>query len=98
MLFPKHLGWLFTAAIVAVKLVGFALFRGANNQKNAFRGNPNDPALAHITYIETKAGTRLMTSGYWGMARHINYLGDWLMGLAWCLPTGFDTPITYFYA
>jgi len=19
------------------------------------------------------------------------------MGLAWCLPTGFDTPITYFY-
>ena len=19
------------------------------------------------------------------------------MGLAWCLPTGFDTPVTYFY-
>lgn len=23
--------------------------------------------------------------------------GDLIMGLAWCLPTGFDTPITYFY-
>jgi hypothetical protein len=23
--------------------------------------------------------------------------GDLLMALAWCLPTGFDTPITYFY-
>lgn len=26
-----------------------------------------------------------------------NYLGDWIMALAWCLPTGFETPITYFY-
>ena len=26
-----------------------------------------------------------------------NYLGDWLMAWAWCLPTGFSTPITYFY-
>ena len=23
--------------------------------------------------------------------------GDLTMGLAWSLPTGFDTPITYFY-
>jgi Ergosterol biosynthesis ERG4/ERG24 family len=23
--------------------------------------------------------------------------GDLIMGLAWSLPTGFDTPITYFY-
>ncbi|KAI9027873.1 putative ERG24-C-14 sterol reductase [Hyaloraphidium curvatum] len=98
MLYPKNLGYLATAAIVGVKLLGFAMFRGANNQKNAFRNDPNDPAVAHIKYIETEAGSRLMTSGWWGMARHINYLGDWLMGLAWCLPTGFDTPITYFYA
>ena len=30
--------------------------------------------------------------------RKINYTGDWLMGLAWCLVTGFDTFVTYFYA
>lgn len=23
--------------------------------------------------------------------------GDLIMGLAWCLPTGFDSPIPYFY-
>lgn len=23
--------------------------------------------------------------------------GDWIMGIAWCLPTAFNTPITYFY-
>ena len=24
-------------------------------------------------------------------------MGDLIMGLAWCLPTGCGTPITYFY-
>ena len=32
------------------------------------------------------------------MARKINYTGDWLMGLAWCATTGFQTPVTYFYS
>ena len=31
------------------------------------------------------------------MARHINYFGDWLMSISWSLPTGFSTPLTYFY-
>ena len=53
---------------------------------------------ADLTFLKTSRGTRLITNGWWGMARHINYLGDWLMSVAWCLPTGFATPITYFYA
>jgi hypothetical protein len=24
-------------------------------------------------------------------------MGDWIMAWAWCLPTAFDTPVTYFY-
>ena len=32
------------------------------------------------------------------MARKINYTGDWLMGLAWCMCCGGITPIAYFYA
>jgi hypothetical protein len=50
-----------------------------------------------LKYIQTKAGTRLITSGWWGTARHINYLGDWLMSVAWCLPCGFNSVIPYFY-
>jgi delta14-sterol reductase len=38
-----------------------------------------------------------MVSGWWGISRHINYFGDWLMGLAWCLPCGAN-PVAYFYA
>ena len=37
-------------------------------------------------YVATANGSRLLVSGWWGMARHLNYLGDLVMGLAWCLP------------
>jgi protein-S-isoprenylcysteine O-methyltransferase Ste14 len=29
--------------------------------------------------------------------RHPNYLGDLMMGLAWCLCTGFEHLLPYFY-
>ena len=32
------------------------------------------------------------------MARKINYTADWMMGLSWCLATGTDSIIPYFYA
>ena len=47
--------------------------------------------------IDCGNGKRLLAGGWWGLARHINYLGDWLLALAMCLPTGFNTPVTYFY-
>ncbi|KAK5003176.1 c-5 sterol desaturase [Elasticomyces elasticus] len=53
-----------------------------------FRTNPDDPRVKHLKYIQTSAGSRLLTTGWWGQARHINYLGDWLMSWAYCLPTG----------
>ena len=54
--------------------------------------------MAHLKYIETARGTRLLTSGFWGMARKINYTGDWLMGLSWCLCCGGTSIVAYFYA
>ena len=85
-------------AIAALNLVGYAIFRGANSQKDAFRRDPTAPEVAHLGYLETKRGTRLLTTGYWGMARKINYTGDWMMGLAWCLCCGAISPLAYFYA
>lgn len=80
-----------------MQAVGYYIFRGSNGIKNKFRTNPNDPSVKNIKYIETKSGSKLMTSGWWGISRHVNYLGDWVMAWAWCLPTGFTTPIPYFY-
>ncbi|KAK0712004.1 delta(14)-sterol reductase like protein [Lasiosphaeris hirsuta] len=85
---PKSLGPLGLAGVGAVLAAAFAIFRLSNSQKNTFRTNPADPSVAHLKYIETKAGTRLLVSGWWGVARHINYLGDWLQAWPYCLPTG----------
>ncbi|KAI5917404.1 delta(14)-sterol reductase like protein [Camillea tinctor] len=86
---PVIMGWLGTAAVTAILVTGFSIFRLSNSQKNTFRTNPDDPRVAHLTYIETKTGSRLITSGWWGIARHINYLGDWLQSWPYSLPTGF---------
>lgn len=95
--FPVNLGYVGLAGVLAVQGTGYYIFRGANGTKNTFRMNPADPKVAGIRYIETKSGSKLMVSGWWGLSRHINYLGDWVMAWAWCLPTGFATPVTYFY-
>jgi delta14-sterol reductase len=87
-----------TIAIVALNMTGYTIFRGTNIQKHWFRKNPKGRVWGKPPeYIETTHGTLLLTSGWWGIARHLNYFGDLLMALAWCLPTGFEHPLPYFY-
>ena len=86
--YPVHLGATAILGILAIQGLGYYIFRASNNEKNRFRTNPNDPALSHLKYIETASGSKLLTSGWWGTARHINYLGDWIMAWSYCLPTG----------
>ncbi|KAF5863648.1 erg24, C-14 sterol reductase [Aspergillus alliaceus] len=86
--YPLHLGWTGIAAVSAVFALGLYIFRAANTQKNVFRTQPNDPSVVNLSYIQTKRGTRLLTAGWWGMSRHINYFGDWLQASPFSLPTG----------
>ena len=60
-------------------------------QKDAFRRDPTSPEVRHLKWMPTQRGTKLLTSGWWGYARKINYTGDWCMGLSWCLLTGFNS-------
>lgn len=87
------LGWCNFAAIVVLHFVGFYIFRASNLQKSNFKNGK----LEHMKHIKTATGSRLLIEGWWGLSQHINYLGDWLIGWSWCLPTGFQTPLTYFY-
>ncbi|KAL0572203.1 erg24, C-14 sterol reductase [Marasmius crinis-equi] len=90
----KEWGPVVSALIFLVNGAGYFIFRDANGEKNDFRNGRNPKNLQYFT---TESGRKLLTSGWWGRSRHPNYLGDLLMALAWSLPTGFDTPITYFY-
>ncbi|XP_054900527.1 delta(14)-sterol reductase LBR isoform X2 [Poeciliopsis prolifica] len=84
-------------AIIVLKLVGFYIFRKSNNEKNAFRRNPANPRLSHLKTIPTATGKSLLVSGWWGVVRHPNYLGDLIMALAWSLPCGFSHLLPWFY-
>jgi Delta14-sterol reductase len=86
------------AGIVVLNMLGYVFFRGANLQKHKFRKNPKGLVWGKpAEYIKTAHGTLLLTSGWWGISRHMNYLGDLMMATAWCLPTGFMHPLPYFY-
>ncbi|KAJ7707612.1 ERG4/ERG24 ergosterol biosynthesis protein [Mycena rosella] len=91
---PVVLGPVATGGVVMFNLVGYYIFRTANAEKNDFRNGKNPKNLEFFT---TESGSKLLTSGWWGASRHPNYFGDILMALAWSFPTGFTTPITYFY-
>jgi len=83
-------------AVIAITLImisGFWIFKSANNQKSYFRQGK----LPNMKSIQTESGTKLLVDGWWGLAQHINYFGDILIALSWCLTTGFNTPLTYFY-
>ncbi len=95
---PHELPVWATAAIIGLNMTGYAIFRGANIQKHKFRTDPTRPIFGKKPdYIETARGTPLLVSGWWGISRHMNYLGDLLMALAWCLPALFQHPLPYFY-
>jgi Delta14-sterol reductase len=84
--------------LVIFNFVGYYIFRSSNLQKHRFRTQPGSLIWGkEPSFIETKRGTRLLTSGWWGVARHTNYLGDLMMALAWCLPAGFSHITPYFY-
>lgn len=94
---PNPLSLPALAVIITLKLVGFYIFRKSNSEKNAFRRNPSDPKLSHLKTIPTATGKSLLVSGWWGVVRHPNYLGDLIMALAWSLPCGFSHLLPWYY-
>ncbi|XP_051909204.1 delta(14)-sterol reductase LBR isoform X2 [Hippocampus zosterae] len=94
---PNELSLAAVAAIVLLKLIGFYIFRTSNSEKNAFRRNPSDPKLSYLRTIPTATGKSLLVSGWWGVVRHPNYLGDLIMALAWSIPCGFSHLLPWYY-
>eukprot|EP00727_Mastigamoeba_balamuthi_P005558 m51a1_g1621 putative 7-dehydrocholesterol reductase (1557) ;mRNA; r:231026-240684 len=105
---PVELSWPAFAAILALGTSGYLLFRAVNAQKDEFRRSQGKALVwgKPARFIETKYvtadgkvhQTKLLTSGFWGLSRHFNYIGDLMISLAMCLPCGFQHPLPYFYA
>eukprot|EP01114_Cavostelium_apophysatum_P005147 TRINITY_DN1583_c0_g1_i2.p1 TRINITY_DN1583_c0_g1~~TRINITY_DN1583_c0_g1_i2.p1 ORF type:complete len:436 (-),score=102.48 TRINITY_DN1583_c0_g1_i2:23-1330(-) len=59
-------------------------FRETNGEENIWGKKPQHESL-------------LLTSGYWGLARHFNYFPELSAAFLWSCPAGFDHILPYFY-
>lgn len=94
--------------ILALALAGYAIFVTANRQRDRFRRSEGIVRIWRRTATSIPATyrtadgavhhTRLLTSGWWGLARHANYAGDIMMATAVSLACGFAHALPYFYA
>jgi delta14-sterol reductase len=78
--------------LIALYLVGFCLFRGANEQKHRFRTDPHGRIWGRPAEA---LGGKLLVSGFWGVGRKLNYTGELCMYYAWTLTCGLVSPIPY---
>lgn len=68
---------------------GWSLARGANMQKFVFKRDPSRVFLGVLAPRTVSDGERtLLCSGFWGVSRHVNYLGEILMASALALSLG----------
>ena len=78
--------------IVLLFVFGFWIFRGANQQKHRFKGDPGTTIWGRPA--QTLDG-RLLVSGFWGIGRHLNYTGEICVYLSFALTTGFASWAPY---
>ena len=81
--------FLLLVAAAVTFLCGWVLSRGANLQKFWFKTRPEAKFLGLIAQQSLGDGKQtLLCGGFWGLSRHINYLGELAMALGLTLALG----------
>jgi delta24(24(1))-sterol reductase len=102
--FDVPLGW--AIVLLVVHVAAYYVFDTANSQKDYFRagrelrrGFPWLPGgqLVAPEVVPTASGRDLLVSGWWGVARHVNYTGDIVMAWTWALTCGVGSLVPYVY-
>lgn len=89
-----HTSTAMLSAAAILFFCGWTLARGANMQKYLFKRDPNAKFLGLIAPVALADGERrLLVSGFWGVARHVNYLGELLMASGLTLALGYPDHI-----
>ncbi len=71
-----------TAVFGVLFLVGWVLTRGANMQKFRFKTAPHRTFLGLAPQSISDGKHALLVNGFWGVSRHVNYLGEILQAVA----------------
>jgi Delta14-sterol reductase len=85
-----HSSTLWLVACGAIFFCGWTLARGANLQKYYFKSQSERSSIGPIKQVALVSGDRrVLVSGFWGLSRHINYLGEMLMAVGLTLALGY---------
>ena len=85
---PQAPLWLYALAVLTF-FTGWSFARGANMQKFVFKREPERVFLGIFAPETVSDGERrLLCSGFWGISRHVNYLGEILMASGIALALG----------
>lgn len=105
---PVHLSVLQATVILFTGASGYAIFRSVNHQKDIARRTKGacniwgSPAKILKVSYRTKDGVEhqsmLLYSGWWGIARHVNYMGDLILSYSMCATCGFQNLLPWTYA
>ncbi|MDD4209178.1 MAG: DUF1295 domain-containing protein [Bacteroidales bacterium] len=94
---PEIPMWL-SVTFAVLFFCGWSLARGANMQKYYFKIQPNKSFLGIKPEILQNGNQSILVNGFWGLSRHINYLGEILMGSAIALSVGYPGVVwVWFY-
>jgi len=85
---PHAPAWLL-ALSSAMFFAGWVFARGANLQKYFFKRDPQ--AKAFGLFAPEALDARVLVSGFWGLSRHVNYLGELLMSSGLALSLGYPS-------
>lgn len=104
---PIELGTVHSLVVLGLGLFGYYIFRAVNYQKDIVRrskgkcniwGKPAEVIRAVYKSTDgSKHESLLLCSGFWGVSRHFNYVGDLCLSFAMCLACGFNHLLPYFY-
>jgi protein-S-isoprenylcysteine O-methyltransferase Ste14 len=85
---PVHTPIPLLVVYALIFFTGWGLSRGANLQKYYFKKDPTRVFLGIRPESITDGNKTLLVNGFWGLSRHINYLGEIVMATGIVLCTG----------
>ena len=104
---PRDLPWSIAVLILLCGLASVYVNYDTDRQRQYFRATNGKctiwgkaPRIIHAKYTTGDGESRnsiLLASGWWGIARHVNYVFEIALAVAWSLPAGMAAFIPYIY-
>merc|ERR1719215_171137 len=80
---PPTMQWYYLVGIGLVNALGYIIFRASETQRCEFAKDPSSASMKNLETLPTAGGRKVLVSGWWGLVRHPNYLGELGLSEPW---------------